>query len=228
MRNRSVLLLVLSLPAVLAACSPGEEPAATEGPPPGREGGPLARDGGEPPAGATGTIRGRFEGDGEAALYVRLRPVAVYVEKVEGKTFEPPAEEACLDQKDYEFVPRVLPILVGTTVRFTNSDDVRHNVHDSGDPSRLDFSFRLGEVRTGIFEEPGVVTIRCRYHSQMVAYLVVVETPWFATSDEEGAFEIDRVPPGNYRLTFWHEKIPATSLPVHVEAGGTTEAIFRP
>ncbi len=171
----------------------------------------------------TGSIHGRIED-----VKARLRPAAVYVEASPGAAFEPPPEEPLLDQRDYTFLPRVLPVLAGTSVRLSNGDGVRHNLHDADDASRLDVSLRPREVRSAVFDRPGVVTIKCRYHSDMVAYVVVVETPWFATTDGKGEFEIRGVPAGSYRLTFWHEAVPGISLPVEVMPGGTAEVVFRP
>lgn len=87
-----------------------------------------------------------------------------------------------MDQKGLTFVPHVLPILVGTTVDFKNSDDVLHNVFT---PSKAGDRFDLGtwgkgQMKSFTFKKPGEVVILCNVHPEMEAYIVVVETPYFA------------------------------------------------
>jgi plastocyanin len=165
-----------------------------------------------------GSIRGEIANPALARW-----PAVVYVEKIPGKIFDPPSNHPVLDQKSLVFIPHVLPVLVGTAVDFKNSDDVKHNIFSSRKSPTV---FNLGTygpsvVRSVTFDRPGVVTLLCNVHSEMSAYVVVVETPYFALTDREGHFAIDGVPPGSYQLKFWHEMLAGEPRPVVVEADTT-------
>lgn len=141
----------------------------------------------------------------------------VYIDKIPGQTFAPPARPVVLDQLQLTFVPHVLPVLVGTTVAFPNSDEVRHNVF-SPSPAKL---FNLGTYARGVsrsvtFDKPGEVALLCNVHPEMSAYIVVVETPYFAVTGRDGSFVIKGVPPGSYTLKAWHEESRSASTPVVV------------
>jgi plastocyanin len=200
---------LLAAAALCAAASlgPGHAPA-------------LAQDAAEAPTGKIeGTVKNRWLSRLEGA---------VYVEKVEGKTFEPPKEKAVMDQKNTVFVPHVLIVMKGTTVSFPNSDSVRHNVFSSKSSST---SFNLGTYEPGatkdvVFDKPGENSLLCNVHSEMSAFVIVTETPWFATTDKSGKFVIENVPPGTYKLTAWHEKLQSKTIDVTVKAGETTTADF--
>lgn len=168
--------------------------------------------------GDAGGIRGRIE----HPLLARW-PAVVYVEAIPGKTFAAPAEHPVVDQKKLVFIPHVLPVLKGTTVDFKNSDDVKHNIFSSRkSPNVFNLgTYSAGVVRSVAFDKPGVVSLLCNVHSEMSAYVVVVETPYFALTDREGRFSIEGVPPGSHRLAFWHEAVTADPQPVVVEGEKT-------
>jgi plastocyanin len=168
------------------------------------------------PDAATGAIQGLIRN----SLVARW-PAAVYVEAIPGRSFRPPAEHPVVDQKSLVFIPHVLPVLKGTTVDFRNSDEVKHNIFSSRkSPTVFNLgTYAFGVVRSVTFDKPGAVTLLCNVHAEMSAYVVVVETPYFAVTDREGRFRIDGVPPGSYRLAFWHEALAAESQPVVVAAG---------
>lgn len=134
--------------------------------------------------------------------------VVVYLEGESlKKQYSPPKEHIPLDQKNLVFIPRVLPILKGTTVDFLNSDNVQHNVFAPGKVEKFNLgTWGLGGVRDYIFNNPGEVIILCNVHSEMVAYIIVLENPYFAKTDAEGNFRIENIPPGTYQLKTWHEK----------------------
>jgi len=66
----------------------------------------------------------------------------------------------------------------------------------------------------------------CDIHSQMTAFVVVLDNPFFVQPDEDGSFKIDRVPPGTYTLKVWHERLTAPEQKITVTAGGTAKASF--
>lgn len=147
----------------------------------------------------------------------------VYVEKIPDKTFDPPQEPVVMDQRGKEFVPGVLPILVGTKVDFLNSDPFNHNVFT---PDKCGGKFDLGtwptgETRSHVFSEPCQAVMLCNVHPEMVGTVVVLETPYFAVTDADGQYVIANVPDGTYQVSVWHERLPKTTSSVEV-AGDTS------
>lgn len=172
-----------------------------------------------------GTIKGKVKARG-----VRDNADAVvYIEKIPGKTFPAPKKHAEFDQKNLAFHPHVLPVLVGTTVDFLNSDDVLHNVFS---PDKCAGSFNLGtwpkgQTRSYTFTQAECkAVILCNVHPEMGAWVVVLETPYFAVSNKEGDYEIDNVPAGKYSLTVWHEKLKGEAVSVEVPEKGETKQDF--
>lgn len=130
------------------------------------------------------------------------------------------AQTAKMDQKGLVFLPRVLPIAKGWTVEFANSDPVAHSVFTL-DGEKYDLgTWPKGEVRKYTFTKPGVYRQLCKVHDDMLAFVVVLETPWFAVSDKAGAFTLRGLPPGSYTLGVWHEKLASADLQVEVTAAG--------
>lgn len=129
-----------------------------------------------------------------------------------------PVEPVEMDQKGMLFIPRVLPVVKGTTVRFLNSDPVPHNVFSPEGKYNLG-TWPTGETRDHLFDKPGVHTQLCRVHPEMEAFVVVLETSYFAVTDKTGRFQIDNVPPAQYTLAAWGVKLKKYSQPVTVESG---------
>jgi len=149
--------------------------------------------------------------------------IVVHLDKVAG-TFRPPAKPAEMDQKGMKFVPHVLAILRGTTVRFVNSDAVRHNVFSpDGEKYNLG-TWPQGESKTYAFKTAGVYRQLCNVHPEMGAAIVVLDNPYFAVTSDDGKFKIENVPPGTYTLRAWSEKLPEATRQVTVTAGGTASA----
>lgn len=135
-----------------------------------------------------------------------------------GATVPPPQKPVELDQKGMLFVPRVLPVVRGTTVRFLNSDPLPHNVFSPEGKYNLG-TWPQGETREFKFDKPGIYTQLCRVHPEMIATVVVLDTPHFALTDQAGRFEIKEVPPGKYTLVAWSERLKETKQPVTIESG---------
>ena len=165
----------------------------------------------------TGTVkvfRARHSGD-----------VVVYLEGESlKKEYSLPEEHSALDQKNLVFIPKVLPILKGTTVDFLNSDDVQHNVFAPGKVEEFNLgTWGFGGVRDYTFNKPGEVIILCNVHSEMVAYIIILENPYFAKTDKEGNFRIENIPLGTYVLKTWHEKMKSTPQEIAVAQRETKE-----
>ena len=119
-----------------------------------------------------------------------------------------------IDQVDKEFMPYVTPVQVGTTISFPNNDKIRHHVY-SFSPAKI-FELPLyppgkGPENPIIFDKPGVVVLGCNIHDWMKAYVYVLETPFFAKTDENGTGTISDLPPGEYEVQVWHPRIKNSS-----------------
>ena len=172
-------------------------------------------------ASSAGTISGQVSGISGQSV--------VYVDAISGKTFPAPAEHPVIDQKGLVYQPHVTAVLVGTTVDFLNSDSVAHNVFWTSIGGNKKLGHNLGtwpkgEKKSFKFDAPGAVPILCNVHPEMSAYLVVVPTPYFATSDQAGNYKIENVPDGSYTVIAWHEGAKNQSKPVSVS--GDTKADF--
>jgi len=151
--------------------------------------------------------------------------IAVYVDALPGKTFDPPSQHVVVDQRKMTFIPHVVVVVKGTTVDFLNSDPVGHNVYWPSISGNKKLAHNLGtwpkgEKKSFQFSDPGVAALLCNVHPEMSGYVVVVPTPYSAVTNKEGDFEIKDVPAGKYTLKTWSEDgKPATQ---EVEIGGGT------
>ena len=151
----------------------------------------------------------------------------VYIAAVPGKTFPPPTAHAQINQANLVFAPHVLPVLVGTTVDFLNSDAVLHNVFS---PDACAGKFNLGtwpkgQIRSYVFKSECVATLLCKVHPEMEAFVVAVPTPLFAVTRADGSYTIADVPDGSYMVKVWHPKLKPTEKTVAV--GGATAQDFE-
>ena len=137
-----------------------------------------------------------------------------------GLTVTPPKQPVEMDQKQMQFIPHVLPVVTGTTVRFLNSDPVPHNVFSPEGKYNLG-TWPTGQAHDHKFDKPGAYTQLCRVHPEMEAFVVVLDTPYFAATDASGRFEIKGVAPGVYKLVAWSEKLKSAQREVTVESGKT-------
>ena len=113
-------------------------------------------------------------------------------------------------QKKATFIPHVLPVMVGTTVEWPNNDGIFHNVFSVSEPKSFDLGlYKSPDVGRVTFDKPGRVDIFCSIHSSMNCVVLVLENPYFATTDAQGGYSIPHVPAGVYKLKAWHERMPA-------------------
>jgi plastocyanin len=161
-----------------------------------------------------------------------LADAVVSLTPVTGATKATTATTATIDQRGLRFVPGVLAVQAGTAVSFPNSDQVRHHVYSFSPAKRFELRlYKDTPTEPLVFDVPGVATIGCNIHDWMIAYVVVVDTPHFASTTAEGRARID-VPEGDYDLRIWHARnrdAEATETPmperVHIGAAGFTRDV---
>jgi len=145
----------------------------------------------------------------------------VYIQTgLEGKNFEPAKEAVTLDQHGCLFVPRVIGIRAGQTLDVKNSDTVSHNVHPMPKENR-EFNEQQSPGSPDVqhrFPRPEImVPVKCNVHSWMHAYIGVMPHPYFAVTGPDGSFEFANVPPGDFTIAVWHEKLGNQAKQVHLD-----------
>jgi len=126
----------------------------------------------------------------------------------------PPAK-ATMDQLNLAFVPDVLVVPVHSTVQFPNSDVISHQVYSFSSARRFQLPLYRGKPYPPVvFDEPGLVTLGCNIHDNMLAYIVVTRAPFFGHTDAKGQWSAANLPAGRYRLRLWH---PLLNEPLDVE-----------
>ncbi|MDX1582655.1 MAG: methylamine utilization protein [Thermoanaerobaculia bacterium] len=138
----------------------------------------------------------------------------------------PAPEAAVMDQRNRTFIPHVLPIQTGTAVRFPNNDNVRHQVYSFSPSKTFQLPLYIGEPPEPVrFTKSGIVSIGCNIHDQMSAWIVVVDTPFFARSGDQGKATLKDLAPGEYEIHVWHPRMgePQDPLVVSLEGERTRE-----
>ena len=142
------------------------------------------------------------------------------------------APQDAVDQVDKQFVPFVKPVFVGSTVRFPNSDNIRHQVYSFSPAKKFELPLYGGtNAPPVIFDKPGVVVLGCNIHDWMIGYIYVAETPFFAKTGPLGTASITDLPPGEYSVRIWHPNMDraeeTTSRQVAVTAEPVTSAEWQ-
>jgi plastocyanin len=162
-----------------------------------------------------------------AAEQDERRNIVVYIERVPDAATSPPAARPVLRQTAERFTPHVLPVIRGTTVEFPNDDLLFHNVFSLSRAKDFDLGrYPRGVARAVTFERSGVVQVFCHIHSDMSAVVVVLDNPYFAVPDADGRYAIPALPPGDYTLVAWHERIKPITHRLHLEPGQLAKVDF--
>jgi plastocyanin len=113
--------------------------------------------------------------------------------------------EAQVEQVDKQFVPLVSVVQTGTAVQFPNRDQIRHHVYSFSPPKPFELKLYVGTpVAPLVFDKPGEVVLGCNIHDHMIAYVYVVDTPYFAKTGADGKARIEGLPAGEYDVKLWH------------------------
>jgi plastocyanin len=148
--------------------------------------------------------------------------ILVYLTKAPSGSMDPSKTNFVMDQRNLEFIPHVMPILVGASVQFPNNDEVDHNIFSMSRTKKFNLgSYKPGDSKAVLFDKPGIVEVRCDVHAEMAAYILVMKNPYFAVTDKKGNFQIPDanylqqaglkdqadLATGKYFIKTWHEKL---------------------
>lgn len=175
---------------------------------------------------ATLAPAGTLEGRVTAAAPADLGSIVVSLDDVAG-SFPAPSRPVVMDQRGLRFVPHVLPIVVGTTVEFANSDPLSHNVFSISETKRFNLGlYQKGTSRQLRFDQPGIVQLLCNVHLEMSGFIVVLPNPYFARVNPDGTYRIAGVPAGRHHVRCWTET-GVIERTVDVPGTGSAKQDFR-
>ena len=153
----------------------------------------------------------------------------VYIKSGLTGDFPPPSEPVVLDQNGCMYVPHVIGIQTGQTLTVRNSDETLHNIHAMPKNNK---EFNIGQPIQGletqkVFDNVEVmVPFKCDVHKWMNSYAGVLDHPYFAVTATDGSFSIPDVPPGDYVVAVWHERLGTQEMNVTVGEKETVDANF--
>jgi len=132
-------------------------------------------------------------------------------------------EQGVVTTRSKALLPHILVVPVGSTIRFPNEDPISHNLFSVSPANPFDLGFyRVGAGKSEVFEKPGIVQIYCNVHPNMSAVVHVMATPYYGYVSADGAFNLEGVPAGKYRLRASNELGEATSDVVVTSSGSVT------
>ena len=154
--------------------------------------------------------------------------IANAVVTVKGAKGDMKPGEVKFDQKGCDYTPHVLAFEAGSTVDILNSDGILHNIHSysTKNPAFNMAQPKFKKVIQRKVEQPEVIKITCDAHGWMHAWWVATDTPYFAVTDDKGNYSIAGVPPGNYEVEVWQEKLGTQDQKVEVKDGATATNNF--
>jgi plastocyanin len=168
--------------------------------------------------------------DGRVNTNGTLPNAFVYVEKGPANlSAAVPATQVTLTQNGCVYEPHVLGIVVGQTLQVVTSDPTTHNIHVMPKGSRSwNVTQQPGsQPITSKFSHPEImVPVRCNIHPWMEAYIGVVSNPYFAVTGNDGSFQIQGLPPGDYTLDVWVASFGTQQRQITVRPGEKTSIDF--
>ena len=120
----------------------------------------------------------------------------------------PQTESVEVAQEDEQYQPYLTIVRAGTRVEFPNKDRIQHHIYSASETKKFEKPLYAPGAREAItFDRPGVVALGCNIHDWMIAYVVVLDTPWFARSSAAGTASLTGIPAGRYRIDVWHPRL---------------------
>ena len=149
-----------------------------------------------------------------------LEDAAVVLEPLSGATLAERPPAAAIEQRNREYAPYLTIVQTGTAVDFPNRDPFKHHVYSFSPAKVFEIKLYAGKpAKPVMFDKPGEVALGCNIHDWMEAYVLVVDTRYFAKTGINGQAFVTNVPAGRYRLLFWHPRQKTALPPREIEIG---------
>jgi plastocyanin len=153
--------------------------------------------------------------DGKPLRAEEAAEAVVYFRPARVGALAPSTTEYTMSTQRKQFAPHILPIVVGSVVRFPNQDTILHNAFSTSRENAFDVGlYAEGEGKTVTFANPGYVRVYCNVHHSMVGHILVLDTPYFTRPDREGRFALADLPGERGDLVVWHDR----AKPWHIKA----------
>jgi len=137
-----------------------------------------------------------------------LADMVVYLEPLDGQILEQSSKEVVVGQLDKSFSPYISVSQVSSQVNFVNQDDITHHIYSAGSDNKFSFKIRAGQTNSSaLFEHETEVAMGCNIHDWMSGYLLVVNTPYFTKTDNQGRASFDVAKKGKYKIVVWHPQM---------------------
>ncbi|CAM8668156.1 Methylamine utilization protein MauL [Comamonadaceae bacterium] len=158
-----------------------------------------------------------------------LANAVIFLESPSAKAAAKPLSGVEIIQIAKQFSPQIAVVTPNTSVLFPNKDTVRHHVYSFSPAKKFELKLYSGvPAAPVVFDKPGVAVLGCNIHDNMVAWVLIVETPYFGVTDGKGRLTLD-APAGNYQLKAWHSTVvpgsPLTEQPVKITPGNDTLSV---
>lgn len=138
------------------------------------------------------------------SLGAPLANAVVYAEPI-GKTVSKPINSGMVEQKNKQFIPLVTVVQSGSNINFPNRDLVRHHVYSFSPAKTFELKLYSGiPANPVLFDKAGTVVLGCNIHDNMLAYIHIVDTPYFAKTEDNGKVKLNDLPAGQYQLKVWY------------------------
>ncbi|WP_293775602.1 methylamine utilization protein [uncultured Oxalicibacterium sp.] len=159
-----------------------------------------------------------------------LPDAVVFLDSAPAKRMVKPLTGVQVAQKDLRFVPALLVVTTGTAVSFPNMDSVRHHVYSFSSAKRFELKLYVGTpLEPVVFDQPGAVVLGCNIHDQMIGYLLVVDTPFYGLTNEEGKVSLHDLPTAASTLRVWHSRLINSAQPqsqaIQVDGNNKTQTV---
>mgnify|MGYP003384733356 CR=1 FL=1 len=137
-----------------------------------------------------------------------LADMVVYLEPLEGQLLEKSSKEVVIGQRNKSFTPYISVSQVNSKVNFVNQDDITHHIYSAGSDNKFSFKIKAGQTNSSArFYHETEVAMGCNIHDWMSGFLLVVNTPYFAKTDENGQVVFDIASLGKYKIVVWHPQM---------------------